>query len=132
MIGWAKITVTLAERGGRKMTEHRHSCDAYDAGGACNCGADDEYESSPTFLRDLSEKLFYGLDTDQHHSDMLRVVASQYEMMWEILLSLNLYIGEYEWKQLTTEQKNFFADLIDTYRAENFPEDHEPMERWWQ
>lgn len=51
----------------------------------------------------------------------------------DLLASLYLYIGRYEWSQLTTKQKELFADRIDTSHAHTSEagELHE-VDRWWR
>ena len=60
------------------------------------------------------------------------ILLTENDQLRDILCSLNLYIGQYEWTQLTTEQKNMLADVVDRERQQNFPDDHTPLERWWQ
>lgn len=67
------------------------------------------------------------LTLDSHEGCRTREAA-----MADLLTYLALHVGRYEWKVLTTEQKNLWADLIDEHRAREYPNDFEPMERWWQ
>ncbi len=51
----------------------------------------------------------------------------------DLCFSLNLYLPLHTWKQLTTDQKNLLADLIDMATAELYAaEKLEPIERWWR
>jgi hypothetical protein len=59
------------------------------------------------------------------------VMAEVVTPLVELLLYIELHIGQYQWKVLTTDQKNLLADLIDEQRANEYPDDHTPMERWW-
>lgn len=60
------------------------------------------------------------------------VMTKVVQPLVEMLTYLELHVGRYQWTVLTTPQKNLLADLIDERRARDFPDDHEPMERWWQ
>jgi hypothetical protein len=51
----------------------------------------------------------------------------------ELLASIWLYVKwHYVTKQLTTEQKNLWADAIDEVSERNHPGDGMKVERWWQ
>ena len=53
--------------------------------------------------------------------------------MREILAVIYLYVPwRYVTKQLTTEQKNLWADVIDAHSQEVFPDDPIYVSRWWQ
>ena len=51
----------------------------------------------------------------------------------DLLASISLYLGRYEWSQLTTEQKELFADRIDASRAiSDEPDEFSAVDRWWR
>ena len=60
--------------------------------------------------------------------------------MKNLLYALNLYISYHTWTQLTTEQKDLLADVVDEEYAKQDIEDgyvgtdmaHKPTERWWR
>lgn len=55
------------------------------------------------------------------------------QQMREILAVIYLYVPwRYVTKQLTTEQKNLWADVIDANYKEVFPDDPAYVPRWWQ
>lgn len=50
----------------------------------------------------------------------------------ELLASIWLYVNWYSvTRQLTTDQKNLWANAIDAVHDRNFPDDNSPVERWW-
>lgn len=53
--------------------------------------------------------------------------------MQEILSELYLYV-DWRWltRQLATEKKNLWADIIDKHSEEVFPEDPGKVDRWWE
>lgn len=60
------------------------------------------------------------------------VMAEVVTPLVDMLTYIELHMNRYQWKVLTTDQKNLLADLIDEERATEFPDDHTPIERWWQ
>lgn len=48
----------------------------------------------------------------------------------DLICTLWLYTGHYAWKQLTTEQRELFADVLD--RRPQDDGDFEPVDRWWR
>jgi len=58
----------------------------------------------------------------------------------DLLTTLNLYIGHYAWTQLTTEQKELLADVVDSEHEKQDMNDghwgtdlaYRPTERWWR
>lgn len=49
----------------------------------------------------------------------------------DLVTYLYLYMTRHTWTQLTTDQKNLLADLVDEWNRTQY-EDSEPLERWWQ
>jgi len=81
--------------------------------------------------------------TGQHESTLLRerflasLKPGEATAYQELLASVWLYIKwEYVTRQLTTEQKDLFADAIDASHARANAEDPElgaiPVDRWWR
>ena len=68
-------------------------------------------------------------------ADERRKAAELITAYEDLLGSVWLYIGwRYVTKQLTTEQKNLFADTVDAYwrRSDAFDgEEFRPVDRWW-
>lgn len=57
-------------------------------------------------------------------------LAVQYQ---ELLASLWLYSRRYDWTQLTTEQKELWADAIDlVHSRQPDAEEFSPVDRWWR
>lgn len=52
------------------------------------------------------------------------------EQLEDLVCTLWLYTGHYAWKQLTTEQRELFADVLD--RRPQDDGDFEPVDRWWR
>lgn len=58
----------------------------------------------------------------------------------DLLASLWLYTSRHTWTQLTTEQKDLFADVVDAHLAAADVEDgyagtpmaNAPVDRWWR
>lgn len=48
----------------------------------------------------------------------------------DLICTLWLYTGHYAWKQLTTEQRELFADVLD--RRPQDDGDFSPVDRWWR
>jgi hypothetical protein len=76
------------------------------------------------------------LDEGNREVDM-RIGEALAEPYEDLLSSLWLYINwRFVTKQLTTEQKDLFADAIDTYHARANEDDPDlgalPVERWWR
>lgn len=93
------------------------------AGGALRRHADPERSGSCPGSHDLAAE-------DARRGDALR----PYE---DLLASIWLYIPwQYVTKQLTTPQKEMFADAIDAAHARRDAEESEPdgylVERWWR
>lgn len=69
-----------------------------------------------------------------HEADMRE------QRLKDLLYTLNLYIGYHTWTQLTNEQKELLADVLDEEYAKQDREDgyvgtdmaHQPVERWWR
>lgn len=50
-----------------------------------------------------------------------------------LVSSVYLYVNDYYvTKQLTTEQKELWADTIDEHSRRACPEEFHPYERWWR
>lgn len=58
--------------------------------------------------------------------------ASKTEALEDLVCSLWLYTGRYEWTQLTTEQKELWADALDKHQLAEYPDEFTPQERWWR
>lgn len=81
------------------------------------------------------------IDWEKKYNDLLEqrdswwnFVGKEKAAFEDLLSSIWLYIP---WKfvtgQLTTVQKNLFADAIDKHHARTYPyENIEPVERWWE
>lgn len=109
------------------------------------CGKTYDVAPASALVHSDGRRLEYGLDfikampdewtDEQRWARMVELydeLKDQHDKILETLLYMELHVGRYEWSQLTTEQKNLLADLIDEGRAKEYPDDHEPMERWWQ
>ena len=68
-----------------------------------------------------------GTESDEAASQARRIEALQ-----ELLSTLNLYTGRHTWTQLTTEQKELFADSIDVDHARDADDSGYRVERWWR
>lgn len=54
------------------------------------------------------------------------------EALRDLVAVLNLYVGHHAWTQLTTPQKELFADVVDRHWSEVEPGDRSLTERWWR
>lgn len=54
------------------------------------------------------------------------------ESLRDLVSTLYLYVGLYEWKQLATEQKELFADVVDGGWARSPDMEGSAVERWWR
>lgn len=72
------------------------------------------------------------LSIDGVPAAVTEIMAEVVTPLVDMLTYIELHMTRYQWKVLTTAQKNLLADLIDEERALNYPDDHTPMERWWQ
>jgi hypothetical protein len=62
-----------------------------------------------------------------------QVVADQaMAPLKDLIVNLWLYVGRHAWTQLTTEQKELFADVVDEMNRRDYPDDPIPTERWWR
>lgn len=76
------------------------------------------------------------LHARRHVSEILREWAE----MADMLTYIALHVGKYQWKVLTTDQKELWADLIDRDRTVQDEHDnyvgtdmaYQPVERWWR
>lgn len=79
---------------------------------------------------------------DEYQAEALRVLAILHDTE-DMLSYLDLHIGRYPITQLTTEQKNLYAELVDAGSLRSWeedaatdPEDPEDqprtMDRWWE
>jgi hypothetical protein len=68
-----------------------------------------------------------GTDNEELASKDRRIEAHE-----ELLGSLNLYAGRHTWTQLTTMQKELFADSIDADHVRYDDDDGYRVDRWWR
>lgn len=68
-----------------------------------------------------------GTESEELASKDRRIAAHQ-----DLLSSLNLYTSRHGWSQLTTEQKELFADSIDIDHARSDDDSGYRVERWWR
>lgn len=68
-----------------------------------------------------------GTESEELASKDRRIAAFE-----ELLGDLNLYTGRHTWTQLTTEQKELFADAVDVDHARSGDDDGYRVERWWR
>jgi plasmid maintenance system antidote protein VapI len=54
-------------------------------------------------------------------------LADEIKQRDDLIAALWLYVGRYEVMQLTTEQKDLFADIVDRVY-----DDNKPVDRWWR
>jgi hypothetical protein len=67
--------------------------------------------------------------------DELVRLRAEHDQVADLLAYLDLHIGTYEWKVLTTEEKELMADLIDESRRNMAAEEGQPISmtpRWWR
>lgn len=65
----------------------------------------------------------------------LMIVQTQSEKLValrDLVCSLWLYTSQYTWAQLTTSQKELFADVVDAMQAREYEGSFEPIDRWWR
>ncbi|HEX9225199.1 MAG TPA: hypothetical protein VF885_00915 [Arthrobacter sp.] len=68
-----------------------------------------------------------GTESEEAASQARRIEALQ-----DLLSTLNLYTGQHTWTQLTTEQKELFADSVDLDHARDSDDSGYRVERWWR
>lgn len=68
-----------------------------------------------------------GTASEELASKDARIAAHQ-----DLLSSLNLYTSRHTWTQLTTGQKELFADSIDADRARSDDDEGYRVDRWWR
>lgn len=90
------------------------------------------FDNPPTLLDDAARDFIDNklLPYRRAERDQLQSRVDEYK---ELLASIWLYVKwHYVTKQLTTEQKNLWADAIDEVSERNHPGDGTKVERWWQ
>lgn len=90
------------------------------------------FDNPPTLLDDAARDFIDNklLPYRRAERDRLQSRVDEYK---ELLASIWLYVKwHYVTKQLTTEQKNLWADAIDEVSERNHPGDGTKVERWWQ
>jgi hypothetical protein len=65
-------------------------------------------------------------------SDQAAAAERRIEALQDLVANLNLYASRHTWSQLTTEQKELFADAVDADRARSGDDDGYRVERWWR
>lgn len=65
-------------------------------------------------------------------SDEAASQARRIEALQDLVSTLNLYAGRHTWTQLTTGQKELFADVIDIDHARQDDDNGYRVERWWR
>lgn len=68
-----------------------------------------------------------GTESEELASKYRRIAALQ-----DLLATLNLYASRHTWSQLTTGQKELFADSIDIEHARSDDDSGYRVERWWR
>lgn len=90
------------------------------------------FDNPPTLLDDAARNFIDNklLPYRRAERDQLQSRVDEYK---ELLTSIWLYVKwHYVTKQLTTEQKNLWANAIDEISERNHPGDGMKVERWWQ
>lgn len=70
--------------------------------------------------------------TVQEQDLLIRLLATKGTELKDLLVYLHLYVTQHTWTQLTTDQKELFADIVDEHRRREYPDDPVPIERWWR
>lgn len=95
----------------------------------------EEFEPDVRYIVEAAAPILAEHREEEIRADERRKVAEQITAYEDLLGSIWLYIGwRYVTKQLTTDQKNLFADAVDTdlRRSDAFAADEcAPVDRWW-
>lgn len=79
-----------------------------------------------------SQRIVELKDAYRHMEDIIERKDLQIQDLHGLLSYLHLYTSRHTWTQLTTDQKELFADIIDAHNLREFPDDPGVVDRWWR